>query len=166
MAKNATQTNARSAAASAAGDVRRQPAPRDAGNTDGGTTTEATAAPEVKAMPLIVIAPKNPKRAGTQAFDFFAKYPKGMTTLEATIANGVRMKDVKWDSDTQRRHILVGPEAEAFAEAIESNGAEGGLAYLRDTLKVNPITLIRLGLMPKPEKVVEAPAAEQAKADA
>lgn len=119
--KNVTNTRAAARSAATAAKTteqtpdagKRRPAPPEA--SDNTTETVAEAAPVVAPdpIPLVVIAP-NPKRAGSIAHGFFAKYGPTckMTTFEAVREAGVRGKDVAWDRD--RRHILMGDEAKNF----------------------------------------------------
>jgi hypothetical protein len=131
------------------------------------TTDNAPVAAPEPPMALIVIAP-NPKRKGTKAATFYEKYPtRGVLSDFMTArrnADGterVRGKDISWDAD--RRHILLGKEAEDFP----ANGTrEEQAAYLKSLPKtdagysVDDKRLIAWGYMDAP--VEEAKAAETA----
>jgi hypothetical protein len=134
-------------------------------------TTEQ-AAPE-KPMALIVIAP-NPKRAGTKAHGFYAKYPPvgQMSDFMTARRNPdgterVRGKDISWDAD--RRHILLGEEAEGFPV----NGSrDEKAAYLKGLPKsdagfaIDDKRLIAWGYMDAPVEETKAATEGVAKEDA
>ena len=165
--------NARSAARQAAegtnetetkakGKKAMEPSPREeSSNTT--QTQEDTAPAPVQDVTLVVIAP-NPKRTGSIAYDFYAKYgdPCVKTTHRECRERGVRGKDISWDADTTRRHILLDKEAEAFLEIGDDR--EKRAEFLRG-LGVKDAQLIKWGYMdaPKPAETETKPAEAETK---
>ena len=155
---NEARSNARAAAGSAKGTRTPKPRPEATEETGSGEGSETPAEENVvQEVPLIVVC-DNPKRAGSIAHEFFAKYgPKGvLTTAQAALKAGVRGKDISWDRDSNRRHILVGDEATEFA-ALETR--EEQAAYLKSK-GVQEKNLIKWGYMDAPK--AEEPAATSA----
>lgn len=148
------RANARQAASAPAAAT--APKPRAESTTE---TPAAEAAPAPKPeVALIVVAP-NPKRAGSKAFGFYEKYgkPGVLTTHRAILEAGVRGKDVSWDSDSTRRHILLGDEATEFSKITDRNEQA---AYLKGK-GVQDRELIKWGYMDKPvEQPAQSTAAE------
>lgn len=141
--------NAATGAKSSGSTGRNRPSPREENETG----TDAAAEEQVAPTPIMVIAP-NPKRKGSIAFAHYAKYGPTCTLTDADACKkrGVRGKDLTWDA--QRRHILVGEDAENFP----ANGSrEEQAEYLR---KIDPEvfsdkTLIKWGYMDQPVETKE-----------
>jgi hypothetical protein len=123
MAKNATSrqeargsaTDSAKSSGSSGSTGGRRPGPR--AESENTTDNQPEAIPE-KPMALVVIAP-NPKRKNSKAAGFYDKYPARLTMSDFMTARRnkdgserVRGKDISWDAD--RRHILLGEEAENF----------------------------------------------------
>jgi hypothetical protein len=171
QAAKSSATGTATTAASTASTGGRRPGERlESENT---TETVENAEAAQKPIALVVVAP-NPKRKGTKAFDFYAKYPPvgEMSDFMTARRNAdgserVRGKDISWDAD--RRHILLGEEAENFPV----NGSrDEKAAYLRGLPKtdqgfsIDDKRLIAWGYMDAPVEEKTEAQAEVAQEDA
>jgi hypothetical protein len=174
MAKPAQQTNNRSDArsqATTAGQTSgsgRRPGPRDdtqSGQQTSGGEGEAISQFDPTKHSLIVVAP-NPKREGTIAFDYYEGYPKpGVLSDMFKTRKGehcapnskykeVRGKDISWDADPVRRHILTGQDALDFDKIAQGDpfgkNRNACSEFLKTKMKIPEKSLIKWGYMDKP----------------
>lgn len=70
---------------------------------------------------VVTFVGKNYKRAGSEAFDRFARYRVGMTVDEA-IAAGLKWVDLLWDTKEGNDHVKIAPAGSP--EAIAARSAE------------------------------------------
>jgi len=122
-------------------------------NTTQAAEAAAVIVDNLATKPLMILAAKNPKRAGTKAWSFFEKYTKATTVREA-LNNGVRGKDLSWD--VERGHVLVGDDVATY-QALKTDDER------RAFLDSKGFEHKMAGLYVEP--VVVPPAAEEAKVE-
>jgi hypothetical protein len=163
---NTARSSARSAAEGKATTAKPKAMPTPREESANTAQDQAPVAEAPKEIPLLVVCP-NPKRANTIAYRHFEMYGKKgeLTTHREALGRGVRGKDVSWDSDKNRCHILLGDDAVEFSKLTDRAEQAAFLKkYSGNTIKDS--TLIKWGYMDAPvEKPGEETAAEETKAE-